>query len=496
MILPNETTHPTNVLHGLISMFEKNEDKLGLSTIKTYSGKQKQQCVRKRSVIKAMTMNEDTPLNVHQYNIFDLLNASDSDGEAEILTKMKTYCSSENTKLASAAVDLGNRIVNELGVKKYRELQEYTIGMLEMSLGEVFDRNVRKMLKNVFDMENVARIDAFDYVGMGFSRMTTYSDPEHVQILGTQTYANNTIIYGIKSAPGIKISRDDSTQFHVKHVDNSLGLLKLLVERRVFKVELVYKQLRCFTRTLCFTQVFKKALNDIPPMFSINNSDRFKKFFDKFGYNIVTSACGGGSFEISILGVDDSNRCQVLRCVESTINAAANYSKKESTLIPVAGDLLTFADSSIRVLKVANICGGRPSLRSKFRQSLDKYNFSKWWASLSAEPIPLDSTLIKTPIFVYIKSSNPCKSKACYAAFNYFEQGSELATEVAEQILISFDNQRQNDDKHINCFIEWFKYQVKQKLTILTRPSSIPIILMSVIVFCGIQRSGLFSRRL
>ena len=179
--------------------------------------------------------------------------------------------------------------------------------------------------------------------------------------------------------------------------DHSLEY-SFLYEERMFKLKVAnFKEY--VQKGIQFTRDFVSAVDELPESYEKNDSanrNEFERFFNQFGYFIVTAAHGGGSIETrQQCGSDAMSFEEVKACLSASFSGGL-FSAEVSE-----ADSLNMEAKSKTMLSKSTVhwCGGSRDLHMKDTIT-NQDKMSKWKLSLGANPTMLTSEMCLEPICI------------------------------------------------------------------------------------------------
>jgi DNA-binding transcriptional regulator YdaS (Cro superfamily) len=173
-----------------------------------------------------------------------------------------------------------------------------------------------------------------------------------------------------------------------------------LLEQRLFELKLGnYREY--LDRGMTFTEDFKEDVAMLPPTYEESDPTcvrKFQRFFNRFGYYMVTSAYGGGSVEVKCgrdtVGSENTSLEQMKVSLDAVLGgldvAKGNVS---------AGSRIVDGQKTKALLEQSSFSwqGGDAALQTKETIG-DKKKLQKWKDSLIQNPVMLTSELTLDPI--------------------------------------------------------------------------------------------------
>ena len=193
-----------------------------------------------------------------------------------------------------------------------------------------------------------------------------------------------------------------------------------LFEHRMF--ELKVANFRDYMKKgIRFTSDFESDVKGLPEKYDKNdpeNRSRFRRFFDRFGHFVVSSAYGGGAFEIKIAreiprGKDSSNLRELYASFSAMIQGGLWNPEAEVT----GTDSLLSSVNSETLLNHSKMTwsGGDPNLHCNDTVT-NREKMLKWRTTLLVKPAMLTTEMYLEPISTVIACVDPKKDQASYNA--------------------------------------------------------------------------------
>ena len=269
----------------------------------------------------------------------------------------------------------------------------------------------------------------------------------------------NIVMMGCRAGYNIK---NDSTLSSTSSSTSSSSSSKdsFLFEQRMFELKMGNYREGLENSDMTFTKDFISDVEDLPDTYDKSDPDcksEFERFFNRFGYFVVSSAYAGGTVEV---------KCT--RKVDET---------EETTL----ADTKACLEAMLTDAAKANVCAGGSSSDDQKTKALlkrctyeweggdqalhERETFKKWKASLLLNPTMLSSEMTLEPISTIVRCVHADKGKATYDALkdilgirvereepSIMKALGRIKTRIKEKIITRLESLIEPNDDGSVCF--------------------------------------------
>ena len=277
-------------------------------------------------------------------------------------------------------------------------------------------------------------------------QMDFQSDESHMasrlQNLGLNVELAQTILsmapqFGVSTS-----SKNNSSDQSTKTTKSSL------TEYRVVKINIG----NFISKAISFTRDFLSAVRELPDRFTDEekNKQKFKKFFNRFGHFVVTSAYVGGAVEVKTRSeslekskheeesVDGSIGAKILGVTGFKVSCKNQPSTKS-------------AKNAVLNTTETRWQGGQSELHTKSTLESEE-RLQLWKASLSKEPTLLTTEMSLEPISSVVAIIDKAKEDVCYQALrNLFDDNDLHPVRNRQNQLTSEAETKTQKDKIEEC---------------------------------------------